>query len=1420
MDTAQKEEKVQSTSATTKTTPDDGDGDVDIKADTDRMKEDDKSADSVAPTATLGDETKIGTKVEKTEETSTIQLSATSSCSSALSLSLHDCLSLGEIELGLERRQSVRPNHKDDTDEKKADIYLSWRKEEYLRSVEEVRRLPYLLQLLSSTRPLASVQSFVASKSKSGGDSGKQISVGAADTSSSDDDDDYLDRIVDRLEDVAATYSVAGGIDVVTNHLAPSVAKNLSRLPPLLKTRIDPNDDDKNAKNNKDYSWGTEGLVAVARDPIAKRKRLKKDPLSGSNKKTKQEKDGVNPETPNSANGMEDVLGTTSDEDEIIVAMDIELDETTEDRRASFTRRDSMLVAAEDSQESTVIKTLSELASLVVTSLDHRSNHDVEGDDDQQQHSGAASGGRKFSSLLSLNTDDILSEKAASISTSGRLGAADVGGDTMEGSDLSSTIFAIMHNAPVLQSRHVANALCRASVPQAGILISRLGANCPASVPSLLLGCIEAYCMSIEHHHRDDNDGICSSNGSHSKINLSCPVVAAAKSAIAAIAKLSQNESRRVQNKLQSLGIMIDMQLKLALEEGKSISAGPKREIGIIPIACLLIEHLSFSATTNFETEGAGSTSSNTRTAIAGPLQERMNSDSTQTPGDTNIDYAHDKPLFEYATACSKGAEPSLLLHFALNPDLYMQTLDFFSQAMTLGASISPSLSGGMKESLGKWSLVLRAFALLLLVPVPRSTTSSDNDSCNSYKPCIESFSSLLGNLDCEDEKSTSNDFENRPKKSKIDTLVALVSSCGIMLLSRNLVIEDRQGNDEIGKSTQTVQIMQTIFKILQSTSDQSDMLRTSVEDQIRANVTWGVFKRVLYPLEMASNIQEAYANNSYHSKQRGLYKFCKTMHPALEDSKYPESEPNIFFDMHFRLHELRRELESPTELLVERTNRFLGYILKEEDEDKTLLLMQNVESAQYVVEATNFLVKQNSSEIPKVLPMHIDIAWSRIASNWKVLDMNPTDGCRYNFLLRLLYAFIFLDKSPLSPFAFDPRSSPIKESLFMIQKISSKSTRNYIFSEFQGLIRHHCPEFIRIRSEQHLGLRESPPFDTMDRKSILTALSSSIRTHLRENNTQLCGNTTEQLFLLAKARICDSDVYSAVTNAFLTSSHAPSPAYSYHILCRDPIVCLKFSLFIWKCRSLRRIALSVLENLLTANNTITLEKSRHNSTALELLVARDAIVVRCLLAVLHGGDSKNVLICSMTTSFIRWMIQSRSGLVALMVKQGLQERDLDWLIENVPETMNESRYLLQIFSEQNSLTAAERLVAADASIRIAIVHGQANEMEAGQLILTAVSQLVDSFYLILGPVGLLPVDALFTAESSTPITQISQKAAFRILKALTKLRGSRNHFRRDCSMVLQKLISLCKVELQGAVAGRRKQLIKELYDAAVKAEK
>jgi hypothetical protein len=261
----------------------------------------------------------------------------------------------------------------------------------------------------------------------------------------------------------------------------------------------------------------------------------------------------------------------------------------------------------------------------------------------------------------------------------------------------------------------------------------------------------------------------------------------------------------------------------------------------------------------------------------------------------------------------------------------------------------------------------------------------------------------------------------------------------------------------------------------------------------------------------------------------------------------------------------------------------------------------------------------------------------------------------------------------------------------------------------------------------------------------------------------------------------------------------------------------------VWRCKGLRRIVLTILLSLLESNSAIITNASPFEESADELIAARNALVVRCLLVMMSGVDADvSVSHCSMTTSVIRSLVKGHHGLVALLIKQGLPENALDWLVEYVPETMNDSQDLLNLLSQQSSLTPAERLVAADAVIRIAIVHGHCNETEAGYMVYSALSQLVDSFFLVVGPVG-VPVIALISGESGLDITQIARQAAFRILKSLLKVRGRRAGLRRECGMALQKLASLCKGEsafsgLANAVAGRRKALLKEIFDAAMKA--
>ena len=96
-----------------------------------------------------------------------------------------------------------------------------------------------------------------------------------------------------------------------------------------------------------------------------------------------------------------------------------------------------MEAAAEDSQEATVTKTLSELTSLVVSALETLpQNQDTEEEN------------RGTSNLILTIDDSILSEV-------GR-GTGDDSAGAMVGSDLGSTVAAIMFHASVLRSRHVA----------------------------------------------------------------------------------------------------------------------------------------------------------------------------------------------------------------------------------------------------------------------------------------------------------------------------------------------------------------------------------------------------------------------------------------------------------------------------------------------------------------------------------------------------------------------------------------------------------------------------------------------------------------------------------------------------------------------------------------------------------------------------------------------------------------------------------------------------------------------------------------------------------------------------------------------------------------------------------------------------
>jgi hypothetical protein len=283
--------------------------------------------------------------------------SAATGSDSAYKLPLHDALSLGAISEGLE---STNPQPLQ----------------------VEVHRLPLLMRLLSSSRQFSS------------------IPVWGEESSILETQDSTLQTTIDRLEDRAALYSIAEGVEVVACHLAPNVCRRIGKLSSLKKDN----------SGNYDVS-PLEGVIMM---PSNKIKRQKTGPSAGANDDSHLHHDD---------DGMDDT--TMMDHDTVQATKLMSATDGTKRRRT--TDRDSIAaVMGEDTLEGIVTKTLSELVSLVTESL-------------------------KPDSKLYLSVDDsILAEPRQGGGKSGG------GGGAVMGSDVCATVASCMYYSPVLQHRHVA----------------------------------------------------------------------------------------------------------------------------------------------------------------------------------------------------------------------------------------------------------------------------------------------------------------------------------------------------------------------------------------------------------------------------------------------------------------------------------------------------------------------------------------------------------------------------------------------------------------------------------------------------------------------------------------------------------------------------------------------------------------------------------------------------------------------------------------------------------------------------------------------------------------------------------------------------------------------------------------------------
>ena len=231
------------------------------------------------------------------------------------------------------------------------------------------------------------------------------------------------------------------------------------------------------------------------------------------------------------------------------------------------------------------------------------------------------------------------------------------------------------------------------------------------------------------------------------------------------------------------------------------------------------------------------------------------------------------------------------------------------------------------------------------------------------------------------------------------------------------------------------------------------------------------------------------------------------------------------------------------------------------------------------------------------------------------------------------------------------------------------------------------------------------------------------------------------------------------------------------------------------------------------ANESMVLQSSKTSRVAHEFLASRDVIILRCLLFAQINLASMN---CVLSLNMIRSIIARSPGITTTLLKQGLDDASIDYLCEYIPESFSDAPKLSSVLSNKDSLSVPERLVLADASLRIAIAHSSRGEQIAKGLFSLSLSVLMESFQFVLGPVG-VPVSVIRGQAEGPDTTESCRGAMFRMIGALSTVNPD-SILKSPSVAAIARIASMCKSESSsvgsGAVGARRKALLKEIWDA------
>lgn len=738
----------------------------------------------------------------------------------------------------------------------------------------------------------------------------------------------------------------------------------------------------------------------------------------------------------------------------------------------------------------------------------------------------------------------------------------------------------------------------------------QMGANCPSAVPCLLRGCIEAFVAAS-----DDN------NKAHSTI------VRTAKSGVRALATgLSRRESIRARRMLQESEVMVDIQLELAIGQDP------------IAVACLLNKNFSLYAVSD-------------QKGLSKETDELLQCEGvTQRTSDT-LSEASSRPMATppspHLSVRSKNNSMKRLLedNSAMRRKAFMCILDELQSCCVEG---NPTILSG------RTSLLLRAFSFLLLF----GGSWKDKPFGDSFMlDLVMNSLSALWNATFKDVNDSGKSAV--PGRSENDDYYRILVCTHLSMYARLALNAVDEQVVLIGAANKC---LDRVFDN-RSLSRKSDVFLCRIALLLKSHNGSGLLGMIL------QNLTESCCEFSVYetAMEEGFSMTCDAACALSNLDSIIEKgvlEAAATEDLSALLEYV------PTEKSCQEANEFIQSVLV--DPKKSIKALCSDGICELFRSAMTAIKTSERNAVPCILPVALQSLSLNI--DWR------KDGTRMSqpllesqYLLQTLFSLYFVDdNSSESPFAIDPRDLPLKETLELVRILSEDhNVAPEIETELQRLVEKLAPEVsFQMDTASVLEKRSGEDFIASGsvqaiRLAHSKALRDAIRDCMRNKSKDPSGVFAEKAYTSASRNLTFANLTLIAVQALLSPPNVPPPFMSFPGLCRDPLALLKAPLSVWRCKGLRRIALHTLSHLLRANDSIITSVSPSEEVTAEILMSRDAIVVKCLIMASTGDgfgkDRLHPLSDFMVTDMVREMAAKHSGLVAQLISRGRNDTMVDW---------------------------------------------------------------------------------------------------------------------------------------------------------------